>query len=177
MVVDTVGEGKTCFEYLRANDLGRAPFVIPEKLSDSDRMTPINTPEGVPRLFNLVKPKDLMYRKAFHNAFHNALGDTLVTNDLDQANRIAFSGKRYRVVALVGQVIKTFGAMSGDGGQHVGAMSAKMALDSVCWGRLEVRGRCGEGCGGAEEDDAGMHEAEVQAEPLKRMGPEFEMSY
>ena len=128
MVVDTVGEGKTCIDYLRSNNLGRATFTILEKLSDSARMQPINTPEGVPRLFDLVKPKDPAYRKAFYKA----LGDTLVANDLDQANRIAFSGKRWRVVTLAGQVIETSGAMSGGGGQPSrGAMSAKVAQDTV----------------------------------------------
>ena len=41
-------------------------------------------PENVPRLFDLVKPKD----DKFLTAFYFALRDTLVAKDLDQATRI-----------------------------------------------------------------------------------------
>ncbi|KAJ3512348.1 hypothetical protein NMY22_g15359 [Coprinellus aureogranulatus] len=175
LVVDTVGEGKTCIEYLRANNLGRASFMILEKLSDSNRMNPINTPENVPRLFDLIKPKDPMYRKAFYKA----VGDTLVAKDLDQANRIAFSGKRYRVVTLAGQLIETSGAMSGGGGRpSSGAMSAKVAQDGVSPETLRKYELDAE----KVADDLRkatheMQEAEAEVDSLKRMGPELEMAY
>jgi len=51
-------------------------------------MGKINTPEGVPRLFDLIKSKDDKYL----TAFYFALRDTLVANDLEQATRsVVFS--------------------------------------------------------------------------------------
>ncbi|RXW12128.1 hypothetical protein EST38_g13726, partial [Candolleomyces aberdarensis] len=175
MVVDTVDQGKICIEYLRANNLGRASFMVLEKLPSSNRMDPIQTPEGVPRLFDLVKPKDPMYRKAFYKA----LGDTLVADTLDQANRIAFGARRFRVVTLDGQIIETSGAMSGGGGQPMrGAMSAKQAADTVSPTTLKKYEQEAAAC--AQELSKATKEfqdAEAELDTLKRREPELEMEY
>jgi structural maintenance of chromosome 4 len=62
-------------------------------------------PESVPRLFDLVRVKDEMFRPVFYFA----LRDTLVANDLSQATRIAYGKTRYRVVTLAGQLIEMSG--------------------------------------------------------------------
>lgn len=62
-------------------------------------------PENVPRLFDLVRIEDNRLR----TAFYYALRDTLVASDLDQASRIAYGARRYRVVTLGGQVIEVTG--------------------------------------------------------------------
>ena len=55
--------------------------------------------------------------------------DTLVANDLDQANRVAFGKQRYRVVSLNGDLIETSGAMSGGGSQKMqGKMGTQVKL-------------------------------------------------
>ncbi|KAH9932103.1 RecF/RecN/SMC protein [Epithele typhae] len=128
-VVDTVEQGQECIQYLRQQSLGRANFTVLEKLTNDRGMEPIQTPENVPRLFDLIKPKDKRYAPAFYKAVHN----TLVANDLEQANRIAFGGaRRCRVVTLNGQLIEASGAMSGGGGRpQRGAMSSKFAADIV----------------------------------------------
>ena len=55
--------------------------------------------------------------------------DTLVANDLEQANRIAFGKQRYRVVSLNGDLIETSGAMSGGGSQKMqGKMGTQVKL-------------------------------------------------
>ena len=128
MVVDTVEQGQACIEYLRSQQVGRASFMVLEKLSDRG-MERIQTPENVPRLFDLIKPKE----ERFRPAFYKCLGNTLVADNLDQANRIAFGGsRRWRVVTLAGQLIDSSGTMSG-GGNSVskGAMSSKLQADSV----------------------------------------------
>ena len=56
MVVDTVDQGQACIEYLRSQHIGRASFMVLEKLSDRG-MERIQTPENVPRLFDLIKPR------------------------------------------------------------------------------------------------------------------------
>ncbi|KAK2043091.1 hypothetical protein LZ31DRAFT_336356 [Colletotrichum somersetense] len=82
-VTDTVEAGQQCIEYLRKTNLGRGNFMCLDKLRVRD-MNPIQTPENAPRLFDLVTPKE----ERFRPAFYHALQDTLVANDLAQANRI-----------------------------------------------------------------------------------------
>ncbi|KAB8278451.1 RecF/RecN/SMC [Aspergillus minisclerotigenes] len=115
MVVDTV-----------ENNLGRANFILLDRLPRRD-MSSVFTPESVPRLFDLVKPKDPKFAPAFYSVMQN----TLVAKDLEQANRIAYGARRWRVVTLDGQLIDTSGTMSG-GGTRVarGAMSSKQVADT-----------------------------------------------
>ncbi|KAH0401895.1 structural maintenance of chromosome protein, partial [Aureobasidium melanogenum] len=125
LVVDSVEVGQQCIEYLRKNDLGRANFILLDRLPQRD-LSAIQTPENVPRLYDLVKPKHDRYRPAFYSVLQN----TLVAKDLEQANRIAYGAKRWRVVTLDGQLIDKSGTMSG-GGTRVakGAMSSKVVAD------------------------------------------------
>ena len=122
-VTDTVEAGQQCIEYLRKTNLGRGNFICLDKLRSRD-LSPIQTPEDAPRLFDLVKPKDDRFRPAFYHA----LQDTLVAKDLAQANRIAYGARRWRVVTLAGELIDKSGTMSG-GGTTVkkGLMSSKLA--------------------------------------------------
>ncbi|KAF1920585.1 RecF/RecN/SMC [Ampelomyces quisqualis] len=125
MVVDTVESGQQCIEHLRKNTLGRANFIILDRLAKRD-MSAVQTPEDVPRLFDLVKPKDEKLRPAFFQVLTN----TLVAKDLNQAERIAYGAKRWRVVTLDGNLIDTAGTMSGGGSRVVkGKMSSKLASD------------------------------------------------
>lgn len=128
LIVDTVDQGQACIEYLRKQNIGRASFIVLEKLAHTNGLEKIATPENVPRLFDLIKPKE----PKFAPAFYKAIGNTLVANDLEQANRIAYGQRRWRVVTLTGQLIDTSGTMSG-GGTHVqrGAMSSKLAAEAV----------------------------------------------
>ncbi|GAB0134779.1 hypothetical protein EsDP_00003136 [Epichloe bromicola] len=123
-VTETVESGQQCIEYLRKNNLGRGNFICLDKLRARD-LSPIQTPENAPRLFDLVKAKD-----TFRPAFYHAMQDTLVANDLAQANRIAYGAKRWRVVTLAGELIDKSGTMSG-GGSTVkkGLMSSKIVAD------------------------------------------------
>ncbi|TDL13720.1 Smc hinge domain-containing protein, partial [Rickenella mellea] len=103
LIVDSVKQGQACIEYLRKQSVGRASFIVLEKLSPTNGLEKIATPESVPRLFNLIQPKD----PRFAPAFFKAVGNTLVANDLEQANRIAFGQRRWRVATFTGQLINT----------------------------------------------------------------------
>lgn len=126
-VTDTVEAGQQCIEYLRKTNLGRGNFICLDKLRVRD-VQPIQTPEGAPRLFDLVKAKDDKFRPAFYHA----LQDTLVAKDLAQANRIAYGARRWRVVTLDGELIDKSGTMSG-GGKTVkrGLMSSKLVAETT----------------------------------------------
>ena len=126
LVVDSVEVGQQCIDYLRKNNLGRANIILLDRLARRD-LSPIDTPENVPRLFDLVKAKDESYRPAFFSVLQN----TLVAKDLEQANRIAYGARRWRVVTLDGQLIDVSGTMSG-GGTRVarGGMSSKLVAET-----------------------------------------------
>ncbi|KAI9320698.1 SMCs flexible hinge [Dichotomocladium elegans] len=127
IVVETVEAGQACIEYLRKNNLGRGVFTVLEKL-EKQWHDKINTPEDVPRLFDLIKPKD----KKFLPAFYSVMQDTLVAENMQQANRIAYGHKRWRVVTLDGKLIEKSGAMTGGGNRQLrGAMDSRFKDDGV----------------------------------------------
>ncbi|EFA80589.1 structural maintenance of chromosome protein [Heterostelium album PN500] len=130
IVVDTTATAEQCVEVLRRESLGRATFIIIDKISYLDKQTEkIDTPDNTPRLFDLIKMKDNMYA----TAFYYALRDTLVADDLDKATKVAYgSSKRYRVVTLDGSLIDTSGAMSGGGSRVMrGAMGSKLQANPI----------------------------------------------
>jgi len=149
IVVDTTSAAQRCVELLRANKLGVATFLILEKQAHLKRFLAesVETPEGVPRLFDLVKCDSQEIRLAFYFA----LRDTLVAEDLEQASRIAYSGNtRFRrVVTLKGEMINENGTMSGGGAKPRGG---RMCLGSkaVASGKSE-HSKAAEEAASAEE--------------------------
>ncbi|XBW36228.1 hypothetical protein QEN19_001809 [Hanseniaspora menglaensis] len=117
ILVDTVECAQTCIEYLRSNHLGYARFILLDKLPNFNNG--INQsfeflPDETFRLFDLIHSAD----KLFLPAFYSVMRDTIVTNSLGEANKIAYGGqKRYRVVTRDGKLIDISGTMSGGGRQ------------------------------------------------------------
>ena len=173
MVVDTVDEAQDCIAHLRKHSVGRANFYVLEKLNISQQsMQPIQTPDQTPRLFDLITPK----HPRFAPAFYMAMRDTLVADNLENAERIAYSGKRWRVVTLGGQLIDVSGTMSG-GGTRVnrGGMSSKLAADHVS---PDVVRRYEQDSEKAEQEHGAalseMRSYERRVEDLKRRAPEMD---
>lgn len=126
IVVDTVECGQQCIEHLRKNNLGYARFILLDKLRNFNTNS-INTPENVPRIFDLIEAKE----QRFIPAFYSVLRDTLVAKDLNQANRVAYGRRRFRVVTLDGKLIDISGTMSGGGHQKArGMMKSKRQAQS-----------------------------------------------
>lgn len=173
LIVDSVKQGEACIDFLRKGNIGRANIMVLEKLPQK-APNPIQTPENVPRLFDLIKPKD----PKFAPAFYKSLGNTLVANDLEQAQRIGFgSSQRWRVVTLGGQLIDPSGTMSGGGNRVArGGMSSKFKADKVA---PEVVVKLEKESADAEvelqkfQEEKKAIEAEVVS--LKRRLPEIEM--
>jgi len=114
IVVDSTDDAQGVIEYIRREDLGRTTCVCLQKIQDKarDMHLTFDTPEGAPRLVDLIKPTKPEYQVAFYFALQN----TLVAKDLEQATRIGLQGRtRWRVVTLQGQLIDTSGTMSGGG--------------------------------------------------------------
>ncbi|KAL7424908.1 Structural maintenance of chromosomes protein 4 [Cryptotrichosporon argae] len=172
LIVDTVEQGQACIEHLRKGNVGRASFMVLEKLPPRD-LNPIETPENVPRLFDLIKPKDPRFAPAFYKGLFN----TLVAADLEQAQRIGYGKKRWRVVTLAGQLIDPSGTMSGGGAKVArGGMSSKFAADRVA---PEVVARYEQDTAAAERELAELQaeKRDVDAEVawLRKRVPEIEI--
>ncbi|GME74602.1 unnamed protein product [[Candida] boidinii] len=122
MVVDTVEIAQQCLDYMRKNNLGFGKFIILQKLRTFN-LNRIQTPNNVPRLFDLIKPSDSKFLPAFYSSMY----DTLVATNLQEANRVAFGGnRRWRVVTLDGKLVDTSGTLSGGGNRFFqGAMKLK----------------------------------------------------
>ncbi|KAK0434825.1 RecF/RecN/SMC N terminal domain-containing protein [Armillaria borealis] len=162
MVVDKVEQGQACIEHLRSQNAGRTSILVLEKLGKPD-MSKKPTPENVPRLFDLITPKD----PKFAPAFYKGVGETLVAKDMEQANRIAFGSRRYRVVTLSGQLIDMSGAMGGGGQPARGGMSSKFAAEAV---RPERRKQL-------ELATQESREAETDRDRLLKVGPEIDLAF
>lgn len=120
-VVQSAEDAETCVAFLREHSLGRATFMILDKIQHVIRKMndPYQAPKPSERLFDCVKCPNANLRVAFYQALRN----TLVTSTLEEASAIQFgsSGKHpvrknnFRLVTLQGQVIESSGAISGGG--------------------------------------------------------------
>merc|ERR1712113_517813 len=87
----------------------------------------LQTPENVPRLFDLVQIPE----KKVRVAFYVGLGDCLVVNNIEQATRIAYTRENTRFCKIVttgGTIIQESGTISGGGDK---LLSGKLRLNSV----------------------------------------------
>ncbi|XP_073255953.1 structural maintenance of chromosomes protein 4-like [Porites lutea] len=129
IVCDSIDTAQKCITFLKQNDIGTATFIGLDKIEKfrKDATSKIQTPQNVPRLYDLVRVKDDQIRTAFYFALKN----TLVANDLKQATDIAYQGsKRWRVVTLKGELIDQSGTMSGGGTKVVkGRMGSRIVAD------------------------------------------------
>uniref|UniRef100_A0A182J7N8 Structural maintenance of chromosomes protein n=1 Tax=Anopheles atroparvus TaxID=41427 RepID=A0A182J7N8_ANOAO len=125
IVVDTFNTARDCINFLKQHDVGRASFIALNKMDEYRQYcySKIQTPENVPRLFDLIRVEDERVLPAFYFALRN----TLVAENLDQGQRIAYGRQRFRVVTIAGDVIETSGTMSGGGrSQQRGRMGTQV---------------------------------------------------
>ncbi|KAG9456777.1 hypothetical protein H6P81_001285 [Aristolochia fimbriata] len=131
IVVETTATAQACVELLRRKSLGVATFLILEKqVHHLQRLKEkVKTPEGAPRLFDLISVADERMKLAFFALLQN----TIVAKDLDQASRIAYGGHKdfRRVVTLDGALFEKSGTMSGGGGKPRGGRMGSSIRVSV----------------------------------------------
>eukprot|EP00397_Hematodinium_sp_SG-2012_P001677 GEMP01001682.1.p1 GENE.GEMP01001682.1~~GEMP01001682.1.p1 ORF type:complete len:1371 (+),score=303.72 GEMP01001682.1:190-4113(+) len=126
IVVDTVEDAQIVVEYVRKEKLGRVTCIVLEKQEHfmTEVKKRVETPFNVPRVIDLIRPKEEIYLCAFFYALKN----TLVADNLDDATKISYGKKRWRVVTLCGGLVDLTGTMTGGGTKtYSGGMSA-----SVC---------------------------------------------
>ncbi|KAF7234032.1 hypothetical protein EG68_10086, partial [Paragonimus skrjabini miyazakii] len=130
IVTDTMDTAQQAVTFLKQNNLGLATFIGLDKMQKWTEKSKAHftLPSGdfqVQRLYDLVQTVDDTVKPALYFA----LRDTLVTDSMDTALKVAFSQRqRHRVVTLQGQLIETSGAMSGGGGRPLsGRMLTSLA--------------------------------------------------
>lgn len=80
-VAESVEAAQTAISLLKKEQLGSTSFIVLEKIEYLRKnMVPLSAPEGVPRLYDLVRPK----KPEYATAFYFALRDCLVAKDLEQ---------------------------------------------------------------------------------------------
>lgn len=105
---------KKAINYLKDNHLGRATFfpltVIKPRFVDSETLNQIrNNSDFIAVLSNL-----LTYNKKYQNIIENQFGTTIISKDLDSANRLSkLIRNRYKIITLDGDVINVGGSMTG----------------------------------------------------------------
>jgi structural maintenance of chromosome 4 len=112
IVVQTSAGATKILEYLRKHNLGRITCIALDKLHKGAHDRQVETPEGAPRLFDLITPLNYSVTPAIYKC----VGNTLVADDIQVASRWAYDfGKRWRVVTTDGKLIESSGTMSGGG--------------------------------------------------------------
>ena len=105
---------KKAINYLKDNHLGRATFfpltVIKSRFVDSETLNQIrNNSDFIAVLSDL-----LTYNKKYQNIIENQFGTTIISKDLDSANRLSkLIRNRYKIITLDGDVINVGGSMTG----------------------------------------------------------------
>lgn len=105
---------KKAINYLKDNHLGRATFfpltIIKSRTVDSETLNQIrNNSDFIAVLSDL-----LTYNKKYQNIIENQFGTTIISKNLDSANRLSkLIRNRYKIITLDGDVINVGGSMTG----------------------------------------------------------------
>lgn len=116
IVVRTAQHAQACIQFLRTENLGRATFVILEKIEylrePMERWSRSDRGQDGNRLFDLLTIPNPQNR----TALYFSLRDTLVCRTLEEARRMAYKPTRKnRVVTLAGELIESTGSITGGG--------------------------------------------------------------
>ena len=114
VIVDNSENAKELVKYLKENNLGRATFfplnVIKKRYIEEDILNSISKIEGyINTLDNLVT-----YDQKYENIIKNQMGNVLICNTIDTANKISkIIKEKYKIVTLDGQIVNVGGSITG----------------------------------------------------------------
>ena len=140
IIVDNEAVAKSAINYLKENNLGRATFfplnVIKPKGIDADSLESIKKVNGYIGIFSDLVRYDSLY----YNVISNQLGNVIVADTIDSANKISsVVSRRYKVVSLEGDVINVGGSISGGSlSKSRSIISDKRELDNLKRRKLEL---------------------------------------
>lgn len=139
VVMDNEAVSRQAIAFLKQRQLGRATFlpldvIRPRQITGSDRSM-VEGAEG----FVGIGSELVGYEDKYASIVGSLLGNVVIAESLEQANRIAAKCQyRYRVVTLEGDVVNAGGSMTG-GSQHKknnSLLSRKRQLDQL-FGEIE----------------------------------------
>ncbi len=114
VVVDNEAVGREAIAYLKKHNAGRATFlpldvIRPRSLAAEDRRI-VEKEEGVIGIASGL----VTYAEQYRSIIESMLGNVIVTETLQQANKVARACQyRYRVVTLDGDIVNAGGSMTG----------------------------------------------------------------
>ncbi|TLS49883.1 chromosome segregation protein SMC [Paenibacillus antri] len=114
IVVENEARAREAIQYLKSRQLGRATFlpldvIKPRSIPESERRA-ASSAEG----FVGVAAELVSFDAAYSGIVHSLLGNVVIADTLEHANRIAAKLQyRYRVVTLEGDVVNAGGSMTG----------------------------------------------------------------
>ena len=113
IVTETPDDAKYLIEYLRRNQLGRLTFLPITSVKPREvRRDIIDATKEVGALGEATKL--VKYDSKFENVISSLLGNTLITDNIENATKIAKKyGFAFKIVTLEGDVIATQGSMTG----------------------------------------------------------------
>lgn len=114
VVVDNEASGRAAIAHLKQHNAGRATFlpldvIRPRTLQASDKRQ-LEAESGVVGIASEL----VTFEEAYRPILESLLGNVIITEKLEQANRVARTlGYRYRVVTLEGDIVNAGGSMTG----------------------------------------------------------------
>ena len=114
IVVDTPVNAKAAINYLKENNLGRVTFfplsVIKSRFIDNETLLVLRGTTGFINTMDNI----ITYDDKYENIVKNVLGNVLLVDNLDNANKIRdMINNRYKIVTLTGEVINVGGSITG----------------------------------------------------------------
>jgi len=109
--VETCAQARVIADYLREKKIGRMTFLIKELINQSSRDISLvcSAPSQTKLIIDLIKSSDSETR----NILIWALGNTLVTSDLEIAMKVAYyDDRKFRVITTKGEFIDSSGTIT-----------------------------------------------------------------
>lgn len=128
LVVNTEEDAKTCVQFLKRRDAGRATFLPLSSVSGRDMEIPLNARGFIGVAAELVRTE-----KRYAGIISSVLGRTAVVETMDDGIALArASGYRYRIVTLDGQVLNAGGSITGGStAKSTGLLARKNELQEL----------------------------------------------
>ena len=131
IVVDNSECAKTAIKYLNDEKIGRVTFLpldtLKPKEIDIDTKNTLNNEIGfIGIASNLIK-----YNSLYSNIVSNILGNVIVVDNIDNANRISkIINHRYKIVTLNGEVLHVGGSITGGFNKTSNIITIKYELEN-----------------------------------------------
>jgi len=132
IIVDNELCAKSAINYLKNNMLGRATFfplnIIKGRVIDDDIYKILKVEDGFINIASLL----VKYEPKYAEIINNQLGNVLVVDNIDNANRISKKmNYRYRIVTLDGELLHVGGSLTGGESKQKNPLSEKFELQAL----------------------------------------------